>query len=200
MGEVSVESLVEGEGGGVAVDGGVDGGVGRSYVFVLEAGKEFLDVADALSAAGGVAEGVVVEVFHVEGVFETLPFCFGEEIAEVRHAEVALFVGTDALHSIRVVGGECEVFAGILLHPGCGIRQILGDVCEEISISEKSDNFIIVIGAAIVGSKSVVLSTAFCNNYDVEWSRSIGDIWIWLEFEAWPEKSKSPIDLTVVDS
>ena len=78
MGEVGVEGLVKGEGGGVIVDGGVDGGVGRGYVFVLEAGEEFLDVADALSAAGWVAKGVVVEVFHVEGVFETFPFCLSE--------------------------------------------------------------------------------------------------------------------------
>jgi hypothetical protein len=64
VGEVGVEGAAEGELGGVVVEGGVDGGVGGGDVLVLEAGEEFLQVADALGAAGGVAEGVVVIVWN----------------------------------------------------------------------------------------------------------------------------------------
>ena len=157
-------------------------------------------IAKALSTTGWTAVGEVVEIRHVKGVFEAFPFCFGEQIAKVRHTEVALFVGTDALHSKCVIGCECEVFAGILLHSGCGICQIFGYICKEISFSEISNYIVVVIGTAIIWSESVVFSATFWNDYYVEWSRGIGDVWIWHTLEAWPEESESPINFTVLYS
>lgn len=63
VGEVCIEGAAEREVGGVVVEGGVDGAVGDGDVFVLETGEEFLHVADALGAAGGVAVGVIVVVW-----------------------------------------------------------------------------------------------------------------------------------------
>lgn len=68
MGEVGVEGLTEGKVGGVVVNGGVYGGVGRGDVDMFEARDEFLKIANSLGAAGGVAEGVVEVVWEKLGV------------------------------------------------------------------------------------------------------------------------------------
>ena len=62
---------------------------------VLEAGEKFLKIADTLGTAGGIAIGVVVVVFDVEGAFESLPFLLGEEAAEIGAAEVVGLVGAE---------------------------------------------------------------------------------------------------------
>jgi hypothetical protein len=83
VGEVGVDLLVEREGLVIVIVGAVDGGVGGRDVLVLQAGKQFLSVADALGAAGRIAVGIVIVVFDIEGVFEASPFVFSEERAEI---------------------------------------------------------------------------------------------------------------------
>jgi hypothetical protein len=63
VGEVGVEGLAEGEVGWVVIDCVVYRTVGGGYVDVGEAGDEFLEVADSLGTAGGVAVAVVVVIW-----------------------------------------------------------------------------------------------------------------------------------------
>ena len=100
VGEVGVDFLAEREVGWGGVVSAVDRAVGCCDVLVLKAGEEFLYVANALGAAGGVAKGVVVVVFHVESSFEALPFGLGEEGAEVGGVEVIGLVGAYRLHCV----------------------------------------------------------------------------------------------------
>lgn len=102
--EVGVEGRAEGEGLGRAVEGAVGATVAGGEGLVEQAREEFLRVAEALGAAGGVSGAVVVlEVlvlwscvtgsFDIQGgltvvsdslrMLKTGPFGFGEEAAEV---------------------------------------------------------------------------------------------------------------------
>ena len=95
---------------------------------MLQAGEEFLHVADALCSTRRVAEAVVVEVLRVEGEFEAGPFLLGEEGAEVGHADVAHLIGADGLHGVGVVDGEGEALGRVCLHAGGGILQVAREV------------------------------------------------------------------------
>lgn len=97
VGEVEVEALVGGEGGRVVVKGEVDLGSWRGDHVVLEAGEDFLDVADTNCASGGALEGVVAGEADVYRVLVAFPLFVSEEITEGGVAEGDSFVGTEGL-------------------------------------------------------------------------------------------------------
>ena len=159
---------------------------------MLQAGEEFLHVADALCAAGGVAEAVVVEVLDVEGEFEAGPFLLGEEVAEVRHADVAHLVGAEGLHGVGVVGVEGEALWGVRLHAGCGVFQVAGEVGQEVEVAEFAARLDVVVEAAVVGGEGVVLGAAFGDDDDVVHGSEVGYGWVGYFFEARSEEAKGP--------
>ena len=55
---------------------------------MLQACKEFLYIADALSATYGAAVGEVVVVMYLYEILEARPFVLGEEITEIRLADI----------------------------------------------------------------------------------------------------------------
>jgi hypothetical protein len=66
--------------------------------------------------------------FHVEGVFEAGLFVLGEEVAEIRYANVGRFVVADTLHGVRIVCGEREASWSMPLKTCCGCSEIFWDV------------------------------------------------------------------------
>lgn len=125
--EVHVDGLVKGEGGVVGVESHVGLGLaGREVVeMLLEAGVlgewlvervvgdgveglayDFLDVADTNGTTNGRTEAVVAVELEVDGVFESLPFLEGEEVAPGGIAESYSLIGAESL-SLGCVSTYC---------------------------------------------------------------------------------------------
>ncbi len=79
VGEIGVEGLAERKVCGIVVDGVVDGRVGRGDVLIRKTSNEFLNIANTLGTACGVAPGVIIIVKDVQGLFEICPFILGEK-------------------------------------------------------------------------------------------------------------------------
>lgn len=119
MGEVEIEGLVQGKGRVHAVKGDVDLRRGGGDEVVVQTGEDFLNVADADSAAGGGFEVVISREGEVDAVFEALPFLVGEELAPRRVAKGNSFIGAEGLRVIGVTDVPFEVAGEGLQALGC---------------------------------------------------------------------------------
>jgi len=202
VGEVGVERASEGEVGGVVGEGAVDGAVGARDVLVGQASEQLLLVAQSLSAAGRATKGIVIVVFNVEGLLESLPLTQGEKIAEVRHANIAVLVRADRLHGVRVVVVELKTSWSVLVHSSCGGTNVLRHVLEEQVKVAQVRALQVIFEAAVVRCKRVVLSTTFRNDDNIE-QRAIDkavETWRWSLVEGRTEEAQSPTDLGVLNA
>lgn len=78
VGEIKVDGLVQGKGGGVIVQCSVDLGARVTQGMVLKTGDYFLDIADSNSATSRRSEGTSTRKVKVNCVFEADPFFIGE--------------------------------------------------------------------------------------------------------------------------
>lgn len=126
---VHVEGLPRGEERGVAVVAGVDAGVAGGDEGAAQPRCELEHVPDALGAAGGGAEEVLVVHGEAVVVVEVVPFLLGEEGAEGGGAEGGGFVGAETLHPQHLCCGQVEVIGEGARQPRDGVlcipRQIV---------------------------------------------------------------------------
>ena len=150
MGEVEVEGLVERESGGVVVEGEVDLRDGVVDDVVLEPGEDLLHVADSDCASRRGLKAVAPCEVEVDGVFVTLPFFEGEEVAEGGVAEGDGFVGA---HALRVVGvGYCPVESwSVWAEAFCGVCEVDVIPFYGCVITAGADGFV-AVGAVVVAS------------------------------------------------
>ena len=86
-----------------------------------------------------------------------------------------------------------------MLHTSSSICQIFWDIGEQVRVSNVANDGIIVIEAAVVRSKSVVLRTAFGNDDHVERRSEIGERWFWSQLKAGSKEAQGPVDLAVLN-
>jgi hypothetical protein len=82
----------------IVIIGIVDTGVAGVDQLGFESGRQFQNVPDTLSAAGGGSEAVVAVELDVDVVFEVFPLLFGEQRAERRGTKTGIFIGAEILH------------------------------------------------------------------------------------------------------
>lgn len=213
VGEVGVDLLVEGEVVLVVVKGGVDGGVGGGDVLELETGEEFLEVADALGAAGGIAVAVVevvcdvsseanarscgVLTLNVQRILETVPLLLGEEVTEIRHANESILVSANILHlkNIRMV--QSKALRRMLLQPLNSMFEVQLRVVRDEVVRHTQIIVIIVVEAAIIRRQRIILLTTLRNRDQVERLRPVHQSLVGSGVEARSKEPQRPIDLRV---
>lgn len=147
-------------------------------------------------------EVTYIVVLDVQGLFETGPLVLSEEATEVRLADVAILVGADGLHGICIVVVKGEASRNVFLQTSGGVGEILGDVVEQVSVSDITDKCIVVIEARVITSQGVVLRTSLGNDQGIE-QRAVGELGklsIRNSLETGPKETKGPVDLAVVDT
>lgn len=138
-----------------------------------------------------------VLTFNVEGVGETVPFLFGEEFTEIRHADEGIFVGANILHLKYIGMVQSESLGGMLLQPLNGMLEIQLRIIRDEVIRHAQIIVIIVVEAAIIRRQRIILLTTLRDRHQIKRLSPVHQSLVGGSVEARSKEPQRPIDLRV---